>query len=1771
MSNVMAEMTVKLISPSQVEPPVILITGDQSGLIAGTYCVTVTDANGCTIEDCFTVNEPPALNLSGTVTDVKCNGGKDGQIDITVTGGTPGYTYNWDIPSSNEDQSGLIAGTYCVTVTDANGCTIEDCFTVNEPPALNLSGTVTDVKCNSGNDGQIDITVVGGTPGYTFNWGNGNTNEDLSNIQAGVYCVTVTDANGCTVEDCFTVDEPPALNLSGSVTDVKCNGGNDGEIDITVTGGTPGYSYNWDIPSSDEDQSGLIAGTYCVTVTDANGCAIDDCFTIHEPPALNLSGSVTDVKCNGGKDGEIEVSVSGGTPGYTYSWDIPSSDEDQSGLSAGIYCLTVTDANGCIVEDCFTVNEPPALNLSGTVTDVKCNGGNDGTIDITVTGGTPGYSHSWDIPSSDEDQSGLIAGTYCVTVTDANGCYVEDCFTVNEPEVLQLTGRVSDIKCNGENDGSIDITVTGGTPGYSYSWDIPSSNEDQSGLSEGTYCVTVTDANGCYVEDCYTIEESDKIELTAIVNDVKCNGGNDGSIDISVTGGTPAYTYNWDSPSSEEDQSGLIAGTYCVTVTDANGCAIEDCFKIREPDELNLTGVTSNVLCNGENQGSIDISVTGGTPGYSYSWDIPSSDEDQSGLIAGTYCVTVTDANGCTVADCFEIEEPRELIISNSKVFDIKCYGDTDGFIEVTVSGGTPGYNYQWNDPTLDNSPNQSGLGAGTYCVTITDTNGCTIDECFEIEGPDKLFLRISKEDIVCHGDKGSIDLEVSGGNTPYNFIWNNGLPSTEDQYNLDAGTYCVVVTDQKGCSIDTCISILKIDELELEVEVEDVRCNGEFNGRVDLTVHGGTAPYSYSWDFGSTNEDLLGLGAGSYCVTVTDANGCQIDECIEVNEPKQLQANLLLRDPTCGKDNGSAELQVNGGNGNYSYNWSRNNSNSNTISDLASGPISVTITDEKGCSIVKSGELDESTELVCQARVVSQISSRNGNDGIITVDVSGGDPSYSYSWDINGSIENGQTVDNLSAGTYYVTIEDQSGCQCTSELTLINPAKIGDFVWEDLNGNGLQDIGENGIEGIEVILSGTNIFGNAVNASSLTDGNGIYMFDGLMPGDYSVQFDAPQSYTFTSADQGSDDIDSDANTINGTVPTFTLNEGEYNDDIDAGLLKSVNIGDYVWFDDNQNGIQDINEDGIEGFNVRLIQSGQDGIFGTADDVVVLTTTTDANGNYLFMNVLPGVYRVIFDAGSLPNNTMFTFADIGNDDEDSDVLGMDGSTNSFTIISGQSDKLDIDAGIKDNCTEIRDGGEIDGAEQGCSPSFNGSEIVSVSAPGNLQYEYEWYESFVNVPFDIFSPEWRKVPNETGESYDPGRVVYSTYYVRVARVLGCENTAWAPSNIVFKELIRCDTDCDNVISAGLIGFSEIKCGPFDPDEIVNVQFPSGGSAGVIEYLWMMSTDDPHTPNTIWIPIQNSNTPNYNPGPITETTNFMRCARREDCTNYIETNIVVKRILDGPVANIENVPQTYCVDDQVIFVATQEEVINDYDWTFEGANVNNASGPEVNITWTSAGIHSVQLTTTDRFGCTNTEIREVSVSNDPQDCPNMMMAVTLSATLNTNGEVELHYDAVTEMPNVEFVIEKSDDNEFQYDQLNRLAETMPTGHLQSFETMDAVPAYGYNYYRVRMSNSYGTEVTSNTVQVLIQEDNVDIFLYPNPLVQSDLTIGAINNFHDGTIIEIINTEGQVLSIREAVSNDYKKVIDASEWPEGTYFVRITAKGDRPTIMKFVKFDL
>jgi len=639
-----------------------IATEDISGLAAGSYTVTVTDDGNCSKVENYSVNAPPVISATVTRRNISCDGGSDGSANLTVSGGSLPYNFIWSNAAVSEDISGLSAGFYFVSVSDANGCSVTTGTLISEPSSLNTTAMQTDVKCNGGADGLIDLTVAGGTPPYQFDWSNAGTTEDISSLSAGIYDVTITDSKGCTTTASNIINQPNALAASASQLNVSCNGGSDGNIHLDVSGGITPYDYDWSNGATTDELNGLTAGAYNVSITDFNGCSVAASANITEPDLLISSFSQTDVSCFAGNNGSITSVVSGGASPYDFIWSNGESSENLTELFAGNFSVTITDNNGCSVTGGASIKQPFAINVSVTITNLPCSGGNSGAIDITVLGGTSSYTFLWNNNALTEDLNSLIADTYTVTVTDNNGCFEIFSAVVSQSGTLEVAGSTVDATCSGLSNGSINLTVSGGTPGFAFSWSNGSSSQNISDLAAGNYSVTVTDANGCSLASVSDISEPSAITVSNELTDVTCYGAGNGEIALMVGGGNPPYTFNWSNGASDKDIGSLPPGTYSVIITDDNLCTVFDTASISEPDSISLSGNVTHVSLVGGNEGSVSLEAAGGTFAYTFEWSNGSSAQDISNLSANSYCVTVTDDNSCSVSKCFAVTEPVSVI-----------------------------------------------------------------------------------------------------------------------------------------------------------------------------------------------------------------------------------------------------------------------------------------------------------------------------------------------------------------------------------------------------------------------------------------------------------------------------------------------------------------------------------------------------------------------------------------------------------------------------------------------------------------------------------------------------------------------------------------------------------------------------------------------------------------------------------------------------------------------------------------------------------------------------------------------------------------------------------------------------------------------------------------------------------------------------------------------------------------------------------------------------
>ena len=918
-----------------------------SNLSSGTYIVSVLDDNSCLYRDTVNIEIPefPLTSLTQSKL-VICANSSDGIAVASGAGGTPPYSYEWFDNSfisfsTNDTAFNLSAGSYYCEVTDANGCDTFSTVQVIAPQtALSGSPQVFGVACKGDSTGMIVADGQGSWAPYKYYWIDniGDTlrstsymtgRDTLSHLAAGVYNLHVYDSQDCFVSYGLTVGEPTtslSIDSISVVQTIACYGDSDGSARMYVSGGMPSYTYLWDSGETGLIAQNLSSGYRHVSLTDDWGCMVTDSIYISENPEIQPTVSlVQTVSCYGNTDGIVSVSSFGGVGAHTFFWSIDpvghtNNPDTVSGLAEGSYYVTTQDALGCEVLDSIYVSEPDPLTMQATALAwISCYGADDGLAYATAQGGNTPYTFTWSSNNQVGDTINTITpGTHIVTVVDNRGCTANDTVYMYEPDVLEIdidTSLTVWPYCIGVNSASLTSIASGGTPGYTYLWDdnsvAPQQTATATHLLAGIYTVTVTDARGCTASDTEDIDSTTNTmsaSITSLTNyiggtDVSCFGNNDGSVEVIAVGAHAPYSYQWFGPNGFYSTSNLInslyAETYSVTVSDTNNCTVNTSINLTEPAALIFTSLSStDATCLGACDGTVEISLTGGTAPYSgHAQDnntgatimnLLSGDSLFAGVCAGDYTISLSDANGCASEllvggndqQIIDALDTIEVAIDPLSCFFIFCHGDSTGGVALDWSTYDTSYSYNWyeaNDPStsLGNMMQIMNLPAGSYVVEA-NYQGCVATDTMILTEPDPIQILGAITHLQCYGDNdGAVDANVIGG-TPsvsgYTYLWSNNV-TAQDINNVGAGSYTLTVTDSVLCTASRNFTVNQPDELQATI-VESSPFVLELS-----SIAGGVPSYTYTWYETNTN---VGSGTtyvvssnGTYYLEVTDGNNC--------------------------------------------------------------------------------------------------------------------------------------------------------------------------------------------------------------------------------------------------------------------------------------------------------------------------------------------------------------------------------------------------------------------------------------------------------------------------------------------------------------------------------------------------------------------------------------------------------------------------------------------------------------------------------------------------------------------------------------------------------------------------------------------------------------------------------------------------------------------------------------------------------------------------------
>jgi gliding motility-associated-like protein len=905
---------------------------------------------------------------------VGCQGGASGAFTIRVASGVPPYNISWQsLPPLITDSgtgtiassggsltiSGKLAGQYRVQVRDAqtpNFNTISDTIEILEPPIIAVQLEEKNPSCYNATDGSIKalllidaVPVSNPGPQFTFKWNvPGVSTAQLSNIPAGPYSVTVTNAAGCSSQASTNLSQPAAIVLNPVITSATCSGVSNGRIALSASGGfvsnSGRYSFTWAGRAQERGLvstlNNLLPGTYCVTVSDDNGCSIERCFTVGATKVLSIDAVITDASCNGTCDGVITVTGRSTLPALpnTFTWSgslggNPANTSNSStirNLCAGVFVVTMRDSDpaGCQVTDTLILEEPAPLDVALVERiNETCVIGQDGRLAVGVSGGTGPYRYFWSNGQRDSVASNLSAGVYTLRVIDANECenaQFEGTITAPAPPVI--ISLINDtLNCSTDVNGSLSIVANqGGAPIVSINWSNGGSGARIDKLSPGAYEVVVLAADGCQAVDTAFVVAPEPIRLNAVtVQSPRCPGEANGQATINAGGGTRPYRYIWATPTKNDTtlfplRPGLSAGVYAFTVTDANNCpGIRDTVQVNDPPRIQVSYRDTlpvscyEGVCNGAIT-AIGGYANGAGGRFTFTWSNGEMASRISSfrpvqLCRGPNALIVVDSNACTFLDTVNIPSPPEISIAFTGE-PVSCNRGRDGKISARVSGGTPGYNYLWLQNSLG-LPSVSGLAAGNYTLRVTDARGCPKESSFTVTQPDELKIAIDPagtNNARCNGGQdGRISVKVNTndkinllGASP--FTWSNGIApgNSATARQLAAGSYSVTVTDVKGCQASLSYEILQPRPINAVIRPPaEPRCFGEPTTlRID-SISGGNGATFLDYVFNINNSGIsfppnqaATIFAGEVIVTIEDPLGCTFSDTLFVNQPDELK-----------------------------------------------------------------------------------------------------------------------------------------------------------------------------------------------------------------------------------------------------------------------------------------------------------------------------------------------------------------------------------------------------------------------------------------------------------------------------------------------------------------------------------------------------------------------------------------------------------------------------------------------------------------------------------------------------------------------------------------------------------------------------------------------------------------------------------------------------------------------------------------------------------------
>ncbi|SFD54688.1 Por secretion system C-terminal sorting domain-containing protein [Chitinophaga sp. CF118] len=1001
-----------------------------NGLVSGNYSVEILNADNvsCTgVMKTATLNAVTALSLQLTASDsVSCNGGNDGRLKLSASGGSGSYKYTLGtITNTNGEFTGLAAGDYSVTLKNqATGCSdaVVKTFSVYQRKPLQVSLQKTDITCNGADNGLLKSNVTGGSGSYSYTWqqfkagswtGNSfwfSTDTQIEGLEPGNYRVIISDAKatGCTVtSNVITLADPAPVVITGiTVNEAVCLA-EGASINMTASGGDGNYTYQWSLDDGNTFTAFTTgnalhtAGTYLFGVKDGKGCKVvsQDSYAITLPASplsftTQLSGyNGFNISCTGASNGRIEVKATGGDEGvYTYKLNngLYQAGNIFTDLVAGNYTVSVKDGRGCELSAAVILTQP-AIKINAVKQDVLCYGASTGRIVTNISGGAAPYVCLLNGALVTDVIPNLPAGDYSLHITDANGCFKDSTISIINlyPALNIQSATVSDIVCYGTQ-GHITLATTGGDGVYQYAitndnWITESAYTNAANLVAGNYAVRVKDGQGC------TASYADHLLITA-------------------PGSALAFT---------------------ATLSDYNGY---------------------NISCAGGDNGFAQVLANGGNgstySGYTYALD--NGDFGNASLVehinAGDHMLTVKDGRGCTLSASYTFTQSAQAIdLRLVSQTDVICAATPAGNVTVAGSGGVGSLQYSIDNISWQPTTSFYNLIAGNYTILVKDANSCSIGLPVKINSQDPAIVidKVTLNDIVCYDSKGTINIQVHGGAGTLisEYAFNGGAYTTfNNTTGLNAGSYTVRVKDGPGCYstvVDAGIITTPSSPLTATITTSDfngtqISCNGLTDGAFIISTEGGGINYQYSFNNGAYTDisSYDHLAAGTYPVKIKDNRGCVITRNAAMQQPEAVTLTVAgIVDLSCGADpTGKITLQAGGGIIPYQYELGDGEWQETPVfPSLTNGSYVVRVKDKNSCMVVDNATVKALNPAITADEDITPVNCYGEANGAVKVNVAGGDGNYIYQWNVAGV--SGSNPQHLPTGNYTLKLTDGKGC----------------------------------------------------------------------------------------------------------------------------------------------------------------------------------------------------------------------------------------------------------------------------------------------------------------------------------------------------------------------------------------------------------------------------------------------------------------------------------------------------------------------------------------------------------------------------------------------------------------------------------------------------------------------------------------------------------------------------------------------------------------------